>query len=58
MPNFFFARFRLIEVCERNVLCGFRAHSSIPKSEVDPLATRGLCSAAVHDVSLIFLCRS
>ena len=36
MCNFFCAHFRPIEV----LYCGFRAHSSIPKPEVDPLATR------------------
>ena len=29
----FCAHIQPIEVCARNVLCGFRAHSSIPKSE-------------------------
>ena len=45
---FFCSHFRPIEVCERDVLCGFRAHSSIPKSEVDPPA---------NDVSYDFFLR-
>ena len=41
------AHFQPIEVCDRNVLCGFRAHSGIPESEASVLFVLTTKSAKV-----------
>ena len=45
MRNCFARRLDLIEVCERNVLSGFRAHSSITKTEASALLDQTTKSA-------------
>ena len=47
MCNCFARTFNAIEVCERNVLSGFRAHSGIPKSEASVLLDMTTRSAKV-----------